>query len=409
MAAFSEFATVLDPEKGRCLVSNKIVEVGSILWEEKALVASSVTESLEDPTAMLVDRLADLPRVQSEDTALNLLKLVSLVKSGGLAVHPSRALFDELQATNVEECVRNLEQLRRDFGSEADLGLPDAEIGRLLGILNSNQVELEAGGAGLFVFTAIMEHSCEPNCSFTTHEDTLYMCAIRPISVGDRLSIDYVNGFYRCAAARKKDLMYTYSFTCSCPCCTAGHDPTRAFWCSAKGCSGGAVFCPVVDGDAWTACNACGALPTEGAVGMFLTLEDKLAKKDVWTVEQVQALRRTRRGLHEAHYVYFWALYDMALESAQEFPDEAAVVFEELIRVMETYRVTPEVHHENVLLLDRLGQVQAKSGDFVAAQATFKRAYEASVLACGGAAPLSCKLKDFAPRSLEDLLRHYSH
>ena len=124
--------------------------------------------------------------------------------------------------------------------------------------------------------------------------------------------------------------------------------------------------------------------------------------------QQVQALRTNRSGLHEAHYVYFWALYDIALDLAHVSPEEAVVVFSELVRLIETYKdVTPAVHHEHVMLWDRLGQVQVKSGDVRGSHASFARAHAHSVLACSAEAPLSAKLCGFRPSCLQDLLTHY--
>ena len=106
--------------------------------------------------------------------------------------------------------------------------------------------------------------------------------------------------------------------------------------------------------------------------------------------------------------MYFWALYDIALDLAQASPEEAVVVFSELVRLLETYRdVTPAVHHEHVMVWDRLGQVQVKSGDVPGSHASFARAYAHSALACSQEAPLTAKLCNFRPNNLQDLLTHY--
>ena len=242
----NKFRVVQDGRMGRCLESQKSFEVGTLLWKEKALVSSTFDEDEDDGMEMdeeeggLAEAMEGLSRVQSLDTARNLLKLVKLSKDTcgpsalGSPTNPSRRLFAGLQATNLAECVQNISDFRATTGGADHFGLPDAEVGWLLGVLNSNQVELEVGGSGLFTFTAIIEHSCAPNCSFTTAADELYMCAIRPISPGDRLSIDYCNGFYRCASDRQTDLKETYAFDCSCHTCSGGPDRTRAFWCSVK-------------------------------------------------------------------------------------------------------------------------------------------------------------------------------
>jgi hypothetical protein len=72
-------------------------------------------------------------------------------------------------------------------------------IGRLLGILNNNQMELERyGGTGLFLNGCLCEHSCLPNCSYSTefipesgiHQFTLIaICEISPGTVFHSLSL----------------------------------------------------------------------------------------------------------------------------------------------------------------------------------------------------------------------------
>ena len=51
-------------------------------------------------------------------------------------------------------------------------------------MLNNNQVSWRTGGSGLFVGTAIIEHSCDFNCSYTTKNNKLYMTATKDIPAG---------------------------------------------------------------------------------------------------------------------------------------------------------------------------------------------------------------------------------
>ena len=53
-----------------------------------------------------------------------------------------------------------------------------------------------------------MEHDCVPSCSFTTEGSRLYLCAIRDVAAGDRISIDYTgpDGFYKPHDFRAEEL-----------------------------------------------------------------------------------------------------------------------------------------------------------------------------------------------------------
>lgn len=162
---------------------------------------------------------------------------------------------------------------------------------RLLAILNTNQVELETiCGSGLFVVTAILEHSCCPNCSFSTNNDILYLTAIKDITVGDRLSIDYGNNFYRPTEERQRELLETYGFTCSCPQCTTV-DLTRPFKC--RLCKTGVLypnpsfFTSTVS---FTNCNSCYQQINEDYAKVCLSSEEYLLNNPPETKDEVDIL-----------------------------------------------------------------------------------------------------------------------
>ena len=104
------------------------------------------------------------------------------------------------------------------------------------------KIELEnlncEAGSGLFPFSAMMEHSCIPNCSFTTKEDVLYMKALREIKAGERLSIDYINCLTLPIEKRKEVLQDSYNFDCKCDRCESKWDISRSFKCPANNCNG---------------------------------------------------------------------------------------------------------------------------------------------------------------------------
>lgn len=253
---WSSVSIVQDAAKGRCLVARRAFSVGEPLYTETAFVIASCKdlpqhqcfnyafqafkprelEALQEMTFFL----ADLSRVGSVDTARNLLELLALYRlraaneleqSGDMA--EKFALFGDLTAANLDECVSNMRQFRRRYPTMVPKSVTDAAAGALLGILNTNQVEVESElcGSGLFVGTAVAEHDCSPNASYSTAGSELTMTAIRPIAPGERVSIDYGNYYYDCTPERIASLYESYNFICTCHTCVAAPDRKRAFVC----------------------------------------------------------------------------------------------------------------------------------------------------------------------------------
>ena len=101
-------------------------------------------------------------------------------------------LQDLTPGVYLDECIEDVKTFRDSYPKTLPLSLSNEDCARCLGLLNTNQVELEDfGGSGLFVGTAILEHSCDFNCSYTTSQNLLFLTATRTIRPGARLSIDY--------------------------------------------------------------------------------------------------------------------------------------------------------------------------------------------------------------------------
>lgn len=116
----------------------------------------------------LLDELSRLESVQSLDTAKNLLQLIALSVLRGrneitaisefANVTDDRELsvkmhyLDCLTAANLERCIADIVLFRKAYPKVIPKSITNEEAGRLLGILNTNQLELEElGGSGLFV------------------------------------------------------------------------------------------------------------------------------------------------------------------------------------------------------------------------------------------------------------------
>jgi len=458
---------VNDPVKGRCLVARAAFAVGDTLFTERAFVygkddddvdgdglppkvvqllaqvySSTVLKDMDE----ILDELIHLDSVQSMDTARNFLQLVAITelrRRGRLdGTHYGATdlqLLDRLTGHDVASCVDDVRQFRASLPSVLPKALDDETCGRLLAILNTNQLELEMlGGAGLFLRTAICEHSCDPNCSFWTDGIILSMVAIRDINPGDPLSIDYLNLFYRSIPERIESLSASYGFTCVCSMCT-GVDRCRAFVCSA--CKQGLVF-PVgpCDGDgnggSFTACSVCRAPTTAAHRDRCLEREaallDELARPE--TVEQMEALlAREADVVHNTHHLFFWLWNDLAMALTSDCNRQGSSSASTNTRsgkgkgladniylpALDAMRRTvallenmlPTVHHEKIIFFDRQGQLEVSAGLISQARESFRKSYIASKAACGEFASCTAKLKalvDNTPRTVAELRAHYA-
>ena len=457
---------VHDAKKGRCLIARVPFSVGDTLFTERAFVYASDADDDADAdvpprvTQLLTqvyskaamadlggvyDELIHLDTVQSLDTARCFLELVAIAelrRMGRLDANYGSAtdlyLLDQLTGHNVSECTDDVRQFRASVPNVLPKGLTDAECGRLLAVLNTNQLELESlGGSGLFIKTAICEHSCDPNASFWTDGSTLAMVAIRDIAAGDRLSIDYLNNFYRPTPERVESLSASYGFQCCCSLCV-GADRCRAFVCAE--CKQGLVY-PVGDGGGggggggvtFTACSTCRA-PTTAAhrdrcLEREAILQDELVRPE--SIAEMEALlAREATVVHGTHHLFFWLWNDLAMALTSHCNNQQGSIrgkgrggisaaADMYLPALDAMRRTvallenmlPAVHHEKVIFHDRQGQLEVSAGLVSAAKESFRKAYDASKAACGEFASCTLNIKslvDQTPRNIAELRAHYT-
>ena len=74
---------------------------------------------------------------------------------------------------------------------------------------------------GIFTTTAMINHSCTPNVSLSYKNNVLHAAAVKNISAGEHLSINYGLALMdnQDLAARKKNLKERYGFDCCCAAC----------------------------------------------------------------------------------------------------------------------------------------------------------------------------------------------
>ncbi|TYZ59945.1 hypothetical protein PybrP1_002422 [[Pythium] brassicae (nom. inval.)] len=374
----------------------------------------------------VVRLMTGIEGIDEVDRARCVLRCLAMVErnSGALAA------VLQLTSANYERSLKAATQLRGQAPDAFPANVSDAQLATLIGVLNTNSHELEnLGGSGLFLSACRMEHNCSPNCSFTTYNSQLWMTAIKPIAVGDALSIDYGNFFYRPTEERMSSLLESYGFLCSCDACVANADVTRSFQCQKSGCQKthrGVVWpypkksaAPLVspaDLDFDWKCGSCNEVATKQEVARFLAAEKDLLENGFpESLEEVDAVV-SQGVVHERHYLLFWALDAIGCEAAaliaflddEEHHASLTQTWERIIAYMN--EVVPSAHHEKTIYYDNLAQVRVVLGDLAGAKQAYARAYEMACAVSGAHCVPTQKLRklmESPPQTGAELRRIY--
>ncbi|RQM11696.1 hypothetical protein DD237_004291 [Peronospora effusa] len=460
-----------DPVKGKVVYSERNFQPGHVIFSEQAFVAASWStdlcggcEELRSAATVAssnastgsrhrchcertgVSKIMYSPRLQDNvgrrNVVVNIMKTIDgieevdrarcILKCLAIYERDANALNEVMGLTCVgqQRATNAAVQLRRQLPDIFPTGFSDKQMATLIGVLNTNSHELEnLGGSGLFLSACRMEHNCMPNCSFTTFDSTLWMTAIRPIALGDALSIDYGNFFYRPTPERQESLLASYGFMCKCEACMVMPDPTRAVRCLSGNCSKGIMLpCPVQTSSSieqshlqfeWH-CQTCGKIADAEENTRILAAEQKLMEDGFpESLDEVDAIVHCN-VLHEHHYLLFWALDNIGCEAAAttSFQVEVQVakhrrmlaqVWERIIACMNV--VVPTAHHEKTIYYDNLAQVQVVLGDLVAASHAYARAHEISCIVSGTDCFPTRKLQRLMkkpPQTAEELQKVYA-
>ena len=453
----SNLKVVLDSSMGRCLVATGHFSIGDVLYKEDAFLYAPFDEGARLPPRMIkqllsvfpkavlkefddhLDELCHLDTIQSLDTARCFLQLVAIMelrRQDKIAEYYSANdlwYLDQLTGHNVRGCTEDIRQFRISYPNVLPKGNTDADYGRLLAILNTNQLELEEyGGSGLFLGTPIFQHDCSPNCSYSTDQHSLWMTAIRDIMPGDRVSIDYKNEFYRPTIERIESLSDSYGFICRCSQC-CGPDRTRAFVCDT--CKKGSVFpigaCESIEqNDSFTVCAACGAMTSIAFRQRCLDREDVVRDEKPQSMKDMEALLTRESGImRETHFLFFWLWDDLTMNLVAKVnqpskssasgkgatPTTAAsdcrVALAAMKRTIELLDgMLPQVHHEKVIYYDRQAQLEVVGEMITQAKESYRRAYIMSKMASGECYPGTIRIKqlvDNTPRNKTELQINY--
>ena len=364
----------------------------------------------------------------SLDRARCLIRCLVMRARGGEAWERVQSATAELCVANRardEACaaaVRGLASVRR--AGLVPAAITDAEVGQLLGAMNTNSHTLDLGGSAVFPLGAMMNSNCAPNCTYYTtgRGSEIAVIATRAVAEGEELCIDYGNNYYRPTGERQQGLLKTYGFRCDCDSCTSLPDRCRAFWCPREACGGGGggdgergIVAPRGAGEAledW-ACTTCGSVLSsverDECVALEETLEHTLDSEEaieaalaVASAEEGEGAgggeattahmaKKAKKGkkampvkkaspaskkvrVHPTHYMFFWCyrgLFDMMLEG--QLMEDAERVWGKVLLLAEA--VLPDNHPELIVMYDQLAQLRVP-GDMAGAKAAWGRALE---------------------------------
>ncbi|KAF9768899.1 hypothetical protein IL306_013747 [Fusarium sp. DS 682] len=103
------------------------------------------------------------------------------------------------------------------------------ELGKELGIVNTNALPMGDGGqGGVFPLASRINHSCAQNAQNTwnNHTNKLTVHAIKDIDQGEEITLMYL-GEHADYATRQRDLKQDHRFECSCERCSLPEDERR--------------------------------------------------------------------------------------------------------------------------------------------------------------------------------------
>ena len=95
----------------------------------------------------------------------------------------------------------------------------DTELDTLIGIwLSNSHSMLATGEAGIFPLTAMLNHSCDPNCVFSADPDgTIYVAVTEDVEQGDQLCVAYIEmDDDEPVDQRRERLQESFHFVCQC-------------------------------------------------------------------------------------------------------------------------------------------------------------------------------------------------
>lgn len=291
-------------------------------------------------------------------------------------------------------------------------------ISTLTNFISSVQVNCHSigqiDGLAFFPTACRFEHSCTPNCNFSTVWDAscsspiITITAIKQIMPGESLSVDYIESFYTPKAERKAILLEEYGFICKCSrCLDSSADNCRVFAC--QSCSHEkSIVCP----PQWT-CSTCHIVCTQEQIKDFLAAEQSLQSGTLQNLDQLISVVQDKK-LRIQHFLCYETLKNLAAEEVETLEEsqctEIILLYEMLLSCLDF--VCPDLKYPKLLVYDTLGQVHVILDQQKEAIACFKKALHLSMACIGPESTCleTRRIKQLVrnpPKTIEDLYTSY--
>ena len=419
---------VEDAVKGRTVLAGRDVARGEAVNVEDAAVIMSRSrcftccgEHDACPEAVMQDGpvLDVLPKLAAIPWDVASLRVLLRVVHDAASSPPSTRVLDlllGLRATGVRrEHARAAALFRAALPASHRDAVPLPRLQWLLAALGQNQFEVAPlDGIAVFASTAMFEHACAPNCSWSIEMDEagcrprVHVIAIDNVAACTPLTISYILP-YLTRPMRQASLQRGYDFTCECAMCGTERDRARSFVCRRCPSDDAAPVTAVGDGREpgnWS-CEACGRKPTSDDFAAWIAEEDALGRLE----PQARDMARILNGglLHESHRVVYESLLAQGelLAGVEKTRLMALDLWARIVRAQD--RVLGEWDVERVKTLDELAQVHVALGNGDKAKRAYERAVDIARVACTGTRRLAQleSLLERPPTSVDELVAIY--
>ncbi|KDO30485.1 hypothetical protein SPRG_04388 [Saprolegnia parasitica CBS 223.65] len=306
---------------------------------------------------------------------------------------------------DVPSCLDTALALRTELPEIIPGGLSDANVAHFIGVLHNHSQSLEEiDGSGLFQYISKLNHSCLPNVNLTVDGTTIWATAIKPIVIGEPLTVDLMDVFYS-ASNDRAEALATEEIHCNCGYCTGAiPDFARAFKCKDTACDG--IVHPTAEKYACTTCHAAWS-DEEAEEAEALDMPLIVALEAATTFAEYDAIIAAS-PLHKYHHVCYMALENLSASWSEEDDAEIEVVCRRMLECINY--VVPYPHDEKTQHYDNLAQALISNGNVNGATEAYERAYEMSCLCSGAEYEKSVfykKLVEHTPASREEWMVAY--
>ncbi|KDO30484.1 hypothetical protein SPRG_04387 [Saprolegnia parasitica CBS 223.65] len=391
-----------DDDCGGCAEVEEEDEPESLDEDDLEAVSPAVIENFDK----LMEFAETKEPLNMVDIRKNLFKCFHLVEADAGALAPLYAL-----SVNADESANFLDaavDLRAQFPSVVPSCMTDDNVAHVIGVLNKHCHALEEiNGSGLFLYVSKLPHACLPNCNITVSGTSMWVTAIKPIAVGETLTLDILDLFYSPISDRRETLAED-KMECTCASCTGAiPDFARAFKCKAGSCAG--IVHPTNGAFVCTTCNYTFSADETADVEMH-EIADVDEIGDVETLTELDGVIAAS-PLHKYHYVFYLAIEALSSVSMDddELPEtEAAKIYNRVLECLNY--VVPYPHDLKTQHYDHLAQTLIGAGDINGATEAYEKAYEMSCL-CSGKdfeeSVLYKKLAENTPTNREEMMAAY--